>query len=78
MIAKLDEAIKIKKETDPETFQYEQDVKAIMKCLIPRKGHSLKEPCRAKMIAYEFLSNQKFHEIEGMNSDCNHTFKEDN
>ena len=48
-----------------------------MKCLVPKKGHSLKEPCRAKMIAYEFLTDQKFDSIQGMNSDCNHTFKED-
>jgi len=47
-----------------------------MKCLVPRKGHTLKEPCRAKMIAYEFLTNSKFDSVEGMNSDCAHTFKE--
>ena len=28
------------------------------------------------MIAYEFLTNSKFDSIEGMNSDCAHTFKE--
>ena len=28
----LDEAIKIKKETDPESFKYEQEVKAIKRC----------------------------------------------
>ena len=86
MIYFLDKNIEMKKTSDPETYKYEQAVKSVMQSLNPKKGHKLKNPCRAKMLAYKFLSkaydtddhyNMDF-EAEHLTGDCNHTFREDN
>ena len=85
MVYFLDKNIEAKKTSDPETFQYETEYKSIMKCLVPKKGHKLKNPCRAKMLAYKFLSKaydtDEYHnmdfEAHHLNGDCNHQFTED-
>ena len=56
-----------------------------MKCLKPKKGHKMINPCRVKTLMYKFLCKayeNKNHflldwEADNLNGDCNHEMCED-
>lgn len=51
----IDARIADRKLNAPADWAFDQEKKALMKCLKPKKGKALILPCKTKMIGYKFL-----------------------